>query len=388
MLEGLLTKEQGKERAVLLIVKTGLSLYTPLLEMGKEMNDLVAVVYDRQQDRQLVGEFLKGAGRIHRIGAGRSEAQLRRDLKNWKGEVLIFCADGHSISNAAACFEYLTCICEPGSSGEEQIRPCVLAEFTGAVPQALAQYFAGQLRLRWMDSWSQDEGESQALERFSKEVIQWFVKNQDSFKWNSDRPGYSTDLREGIAPFFQAGKILLEIAGKEDPSLVPVIAEGLEELLHSWELSLADEEIGEIFEKSVLDSAPEFYAAMPRKKVEDAALSELDRILLYDQKFYYISETIFQSIWKKMCGFTGEAELKEILAELGYIRIEEGRRRYYSQKIWISTKTEQTKCCRRISIYRQKVDRFGQISWEEAINIGTEDKDSLDWQRNKNGADR
>ena len=91
-----------------------------------------------------------------------------------------------------------------------------------------------------------------------------------------------------------------------------------------------------------------------------------EKKLFFDEKYYYITESMFALACTNLNHYVGTCEMKNALAEAG-ILVEGINRKYFSVKLSISTPEGIKIIGRRMRILREWIDRPGELSWAEQI---------------------
>ena len=174
--------------------------------------------------------------------------------------------------------------------------------------------------------------------------------------------------------------VLLNAEAKEDEEKRAIRMFGVYAniIKNAWAIKSDYYEWIERLRDQLLEEGRKLIASIDRTSTVKENFGALDKVLIFDSKYYYITESMFMMACIPMSHYIGQCEMKHALTEAGILIGEGINRKYYSVKVPISTPEGLKVIERRMRIIRGWIDRPGELAWYEQIEMqqrGGENRD-------------
>lgn len=222
-------------------------------------------------------------------------------------------------------------------------------------------------------------------EVFIKAVIEYVSRKftaleSELIRWREDDE-YRNIVREypGAEVFGAAEKVLelmIKKNGRSNEKSEEVIKScrsALGHILEEWEIEETNMAWIELIYREFYRYVPEIPGILDRNEVPGKATNFVGIYPMYDEKYCYLPELLFQKICTPFLSVIGLREIKNMLAELGILVGEGVQRSYHTIKIPVATEYGAILKPRCIRIMRAWLDSAAQLNWQELIELNKEE---------------
>lgn len=350
----------------ILLVKTGLTLYPLLNSIGIHFTEPIGLVADSSVQLQQIHIELAGFSNQDYTSLSMSKNELKALYHD--NEYELFYADYYKGKTCDENLQYLRAMCQ-----SEKSRHCIsIIGFCGFMPNESIDNLAGTLVIQSKSNML--TGKTEFRDAFTYSLIEFIEKNQNSIFREIRRQTENTNYTlEGSTEylFFQASAITLKLL-LEDLKLTENILPKIENTVNMLtadfgSLEYDSQETGNQFRRMLFNAVKDIPKIIDREKVPSEDIENLDKLPLYDSKYYYIPKALLREIcnpWTETINFTG---IKNLLKSAGLIVAQGSKRKYFTVKIQAVAVYGNMIEIRAVKIPREKIDQPVQLSWAEVI---------------------
>lgn len=255
---------------------------------------------------------------------------------------------------------------------EKYVLPIIA--FVGNIPKVVLPYISGGIYIN-----NVKKSETLLGEKVFRKIITCCTDNMDvALKVIDsvfDSELYSVTKAGEFSAIAASEKILEAIARMiGDKSIrekvLHELATSLSEMKEAWNDCLINAEWTDAFRHILLRSASSQPGILNRNHVLEDEIDKVETWPLYDQNFYYLSDSLFSDICKALQDCISLLSLKQALVEEETIVGEGCQRNYWCVKVPVITENGPILRPRKIRIRRSKIDLYGELSWQERIQGG------------------
>lgn len=241
--------------------------------------------------------------------------------------------------------------------GEEAVLAFVID--TNSNVSESPELFGGEIYLDNAESGGMPGNEESPLDEiFMREEIHYAVLRRAEIKaWVKNAYEKTNFCSFKISPQVLLG--FFTSLGMDKDSLQKIqnsLKNAMESMENDWEGGNDAETIAEIFCKAVLDSTGWVSDIVNRKRVLPEKWEKLSEAIWYDEKFYYISETLFHEICEPFRATTSIRTIKRQLSAAGVLVMEGRSRTYGTVRVSAFNGYGECKIERRVKLKRNPID--------------------------------
>lgn len=263
---------------------------------------------------------------------------------------------------------FLNDIMVSGYGDKRVFRKLPMIFFIGGVPLEMADYLAGKIVFEG----TRKGGRSEFQVEENKKMIQLFSDYLPCIQEKFD--GIMNDKNRGNV-FLEACREIaliflnLEAKKSEEQRVIRMFGIYVDAINNAWNIKIDYSDWIEKLRELILKEGKNLTVAEDRTKASDGNQNYMltEKKLFFDEKYYYITESMFALACSKLSYYVGTCEMKNALAEAGILVGEGINRKYFSVKLPISTPEGIKVIGRRMRILREWIDRPGELSWAEQI---------------------
>lgn len=247
----------------------------------------------------------------------------------------------------------------------------------GGIPYEWKEHFAGVIYIS-----------GNAASDFSKEKSNEVVRKFLSYfiqRINNEREHevYFKTIYEEFNIFHHVGDLISSFVystGVEKRDAIEMekqITRTLEIIEREWSGASDPDSYAEAFRRLLISSAEWLPSKIcDRMEVTGEYVNQIDQIIFYDEKNYYLTQENFNQICTTFEMNTSSNYLKQQLADAGMLQTEGKARMYYSKEIEIVTAYGQILRRRRVVLSRKKIDKDGELTFRELMEMKGEDENN------------
>lgn len=379
-----LEKEFNEDGIKILLLTILASVYPLLAKLGYFFKAPLMIQVNSDRCIFPLAEILRGFNKLNLMPLSAQPLKIRKYLNDFNYGSILFSFGENRYTNENLMEIVSSCekISEDISENSLKI---VLSE--KSIPQKYKDKFAGFLYVNNIPA-IKENFHKYSLD-FIRELISFSVSHVREIQYGNQNDLTYFDEDEQIINIVV--KILrlyfktLDMSQSEMEEWEKRINDGVKKIKDKWE-NIDDPEIyKDIFCKALYDMSGEFFDVIDRRnKVPSACIENIKNSLLYDKKYYYISNDFFI----KICKSVNESEInyfKEQLANADIIVCEGRNRNYYTIKINVVTESNIEKY-KMIKIIREKIDNEYGLSLKEEIKRRKEDENIDGYKIGQNGS--
>lgn len=357
--------EKNATKAVML--KTGAQFYPILRAEGFGLRAPVGIVVEEEEMIELIVEKLRGFSKPTMISLSERRKNFIDKVNGSEYElVTVLCkmSSTHNRGNISYLNEIMTSV----YADKKAFNKLPVVFFIGGIPSEVSDLLAGKIvfegRRKGEGSELQSEQVSELLVLFSNYWSCIYEKLSDTLKKDDRKNIFLTACKE-------ISLILLNAEAKnpEEQRVVRMYKVYVNTIMNCWDIKSDYSDWIDKLRELILEEGKKFTAAEDRTKALDGSIAHTEEKLYYDKKYYYISEYVFAQACSHLSYYVGQCEMKNALAEAGILVGEGVNRKYFSVKLLISTPEGIRVIGRRMRIRREWMDRPGELTWVEQIEL-------------------
>ncbi len=359
-----LMKDSNEAFGKLLLLKTVITIYPVLADLGAEFDGILLIASDSERAGDVI-PWLKVSSNTTMLSLGSSPKEVRKALSEMSTDnvLVLYAHSRYTRENT----EYLLERCAITQYGDQgHVLFAVLAD--SLIPEELQDLVSGCLFLTEVGN-----NFATKTEEFEIDVIGAIIKWQEILRLKIEELSYYEE--PGIAVFEAAALFLgycLEYEGVSESERVS-IAEKLERTLEvirdEWEPANGADAYVEKFRVNLFTMVDRIPGVVDRRHVEGEALSKIDTVIFFDDLAYYLPYELFCEVCKAVQVDVSIQFLKHQLISAGLLACEGKGRNYATPKVVVVT-TFGVRRFRRVKIWRSLIDKVGEISFAEYLQMG------------------
>lgn len=358
----------GEENAAkAFVLKMGVLFYPILRAEGFGLRAPVGIVVEDEEMIEPIVEELRGFSKPTMISLSERRKDFIDKVNDSEYElVTVLCK--MSSSNNRENTIYLNEIMTSGCADQNVFNKLVVIFFIGGAPLEVSDILSGKIvfegRGKSGEFEFQEEQPRGLLEMFS-DYWSCIQEKLDGILNDKNRENIFLEACREIALLF----LNLEAERPEEQRAVRMFGVHVNVMKNNWDIKNDYSEWVEKLKEKILEEGKKLTSAEDRTKAieEDYGLTE--RRLYYDEKYYYITESMFALACSSLSYYVGQCEMKNALAEEGNLVGEGVSRKYFSVKVPISTPNGIRVIGRRMRIRREWMDSPGELTWAEQIKL-------------------
>lgn len=353
----------GPASLSILMLKTIAVLYPALSFVGVSLEAPLLVVVQSERQLRSLFETLQGYGRQVMKSLAAPPKEIRKALTEATYNLVFFrFAPGrYLLENLEQLTEWVSEI--DFSTPSNSLLIIIFA--IGGIPARCFDNMAGAIYI-------QGEGPMEAsietLPEIERPLILHWLQNGGQHLLSQN--GESFDIFRTSAAFLVD---FLRISGYGEEELggyEEAFEEKLKELDATWDLSGNPEDYVDAFHEALFGAVNWMpRPILNRKKVEGIAIKDLRFHIYFDEHFYFLPLTLFETLCEALVGDSGIEQVKGMLADAGFLISGTGSsgRSYFTAKVEIGTAMGYRGRLRMVKLARNKVDHPGELSFKEAM---------------------
>lgn len=263
---------------------------------------------------------------------------------------------------------YLNEIMTSGCADKNVFNKLAVIFFIGGVPLEVSDILSGKIvfegRGKSGEFEFQEEQTRGLLEMFS-DYWSCIQEKLDGILNDKNRENIFLEACREIALLF----LNLEAERPEEQRAVRMFGVHVNVMKNNWDIKNDYSEWVEKLKEKILEEGKKLTSAEDRTKAIEGDYGLTERRLYYDEKYYYITESMFALACNSLSYYVGQCEMKNALAEEGNLVGEGVNRKYFSVKVPISTPNGIRVIGRRMRIRREWMDSPGELTWAEQIKL-------------------
>lgn len=361
-----LEKSYAEDAMKVLLLVIMVSIYPLLAKLGFSFVAPLVIQANEEKYIWQLAEILRGFDELKMISLSSKPSKIREHLKVFNYGKIFF-----SFGEGRYTEENLTEIvsaCENMSGDISEISLKIVMT-ASRMPQKYRNKFDGFLFVNAIKLMADSFKEYEIA--FIREIIIFSTTHVKEIQYGEREQVPCFNEAEEVIKM--AAKVLrlylktLDLSLPEKNEWEKRINDGLEKIENEWEDTDDPEVYRIVFQKALYSLSKEFMMALDRKNVPEEYTNYIEKSLIYDKNFYYISHDFFV----KICEYINVKEneinyLKKQLANADIIAHEGIKRCYYEPKIDIVT-VYGIKKYRMVKIIREKIDEEYGLSLQEKI---------------------
>lgn len=373
----------SEELYKLLIIKVAIGLYPILEELGLGTNGPIALITETGKEAEMILQDLNGLGPFTLHTTLCPQKELAKILREAEYELLSFLHTKGEKSLTNIHYLQISSQCRYTETVAETPKIIIVA-FCGAIPQEAKEFMSGKLMFQTQRQAIVFERHYQEI--FIKAVIEYASRNFSALKLELRRWGEEDGYRDLVrkysgAEVFGAAERVLELmieeggwSNEKREEVIICCRNALDHILEQWDIEETNMAWVDLIYREFYRYVPEIPGILDRNEVPGKAANCVGLYPMYDEKYYYLPELLFQKICTPFLSEIGLREIKNMLAELGILVGEGVQRSYHTIKIPVATEYGAILKPRCIRIIRAWLDSSAQLSWQEQIELNGEEE--------------
>lgn len=361
-----LEKSFAEDAMKILLLVIMVSIYPLLARLGFSFVAPLVIQVNEEKYVCQLAEILRGFDELKMISLSAQPSKIREYLKEFNyGKIFFVFGEGRYTE------ENLTEIisaCENISGNISEISLKIVMT-ASRIPQKYRNKFDGFLFVNGINLMAESLKKYDIT--FIREIIIFSTTHVKEIQYGGRKQVACVNGSEEVIKI--AAEVLrlylktLDLRLSEIKEWEKRINDSLKKIEGEWEDTDDPEMYGITFRKALYSLSREFMRALDRRHVPEEYTEYIEKSLIYDNKFYYISHDFFVKVCECI-GVKGNEinYFKEQLANADVIAHEGIKRCYYAPKIDIVT-VYGIKKYRMIKIMRKKIDEEYGLSLQEEI---------------------
>ena len=372
----MITNFGEKNAARVLAIECGARVYPILSTEGLGLRaPIAAVVEDEEMVEWIVGAWC-GFAAPKIVSLGEKSMIFKKEISMAEYELVAVMCKGTNNRNRENLSYLNDVMISRCADGKVFIKLAVVF-FIGGIPPDLSDLLAGKVVFEKKRISGELKCEPEYTRYMLKLLENYWSVIQDKLNvilCKSSQESIFLTACEEIA------LVLLNAEAKEDEEKRAIRMFGVYAniIKNAWAIKSDYYEWIERLRDQLLEEGRKLIASIDRTSTVKENFGALDKVLIFDSKYYYITESMFMMACIPMSHYIGQCEMKHALTEAGILIGEGINRKYYSVKVPISTPEGLKVIERRMRIIRGWIDRPGELAWYEQIEMqqrGGENRD-------------
>lgn len=327
---------------------------------------MAAVVEDEEMIRQIIGAWC-GFAVPKIVLLGEKPINFKKEISMAEYELVAVLCKGVSNWNREN-LSYLNDVMLSRCVDSKVFTKMPVVFFIGGIPPELSDLLAGKIVFEKARVNGKTECGAEYTRHLLEQLSNYWPIIQDKLNIVS-----CNDTQESIflTACAEIALVLLNAEVKEDEEkrAIRMFEVYVNSLKNAWTIRSDYSEWIERLRDQILEEGRTLIASLNRTSTFKGSWWALEDVLIFDKKYYYITESMFMKACIAMSHYIGRCEIKYALAEAGILIGEGSNRKYYSVKVLISTPKGLKAIGRRMRIIRGWIDRPGELAWHEQIEM-------------------
>lgn len=356
----------------IVLLKVAALIYPLLNEVGIKILQPLALVVDNDMQLNQVYDELAGFSKEIPVPLSLGRKELQKRYENNEFETF-----RTKYTGGRKCEEnmsFLISLCHL----EHAERCITLIGFCGGIEPRSLENMEGVIYLEEFSE-VQANGESKQVE-FTKSVIEFVETNQGVIFYRirerlMEACQIEANEQKAVHKLFRCAECVIEfmaeetITSQDERIKMNYFCEyAMQDILNNLDCLYVQDGIWkqkfiEVLHKSVL----QIPRIINRERIDSCDLDEVGKLPMYDEKYYYLPETLLKEICQTWLTWINFSRLRILLANEGIILTEGKSRKYYTLKTPVITVYGAVKYVRMVKIPRSEIDAFGELTWSEII---------------------
>lgn len=358
----------GEENAAkVFVLKIGALFYPILRAEGFGLRAPVGIVVEDEEMIDLIVEELRGFSKPTMISLSERRKDFIDKVNGSEYELVTVLYKISSTHNRENAF-YLNEIMTSGYADKRVFNKLPIVFFIGGIPSEVTDFLTGKImfdgRINGGSSEFQLEQVSELLVLFGDYWTSIQEKMNDILADKNRRNVFLEACREIALIYIKA-----EAKATDDQRVIRMFGMHVDAIKNSWDVKNDYFDWIDKLRELMREEGQKLTAAENRNKIIEWDYKLSENRLLFDEKYYYITEHMFAFACSSLSYYVGQCEMKNALAEAGILVGEGVNRKYFSVKVPISTPNGIRVIGRRMRIRREWMDRPGELTWAEQIKL-------------------
>lgn len=358
----------GEDAMTVILLGITAAMYPLLGEEGIYLDAPLAVIVEEESQIMGIAKIVSGFAEMEVLSLNDKPKKVKTKIEHVEYGIAIF-----NFIEGRYTKDNLEIICSDCANIEANInnRKLVVVLAEGGISYEHRENFSGYLYIKAklpLTGISQEENT-----RFLKKLIKMILENEKVIRYEIGKiPPIEED---GLAVFYAACVVLLVLLEFEKigddgyKKYMEIFLRIFGEIKDSWQQTDDPEEYAEFFFR-LLDEAVGWLPPMEeRGHISGETAKKWEQIPLYDEKYYYISQSLFEEICRP---FTSQVSIKHVkrqLAAAGVLAADMGGLRIYGTAQVETTNVYGARIRKRyVRLCRNKVDKEGELSFGEKLS--------------------
>ena len=363
----MITNFGEKNAARVFAVECGVRAYPILDAEGLGLCAPMAAVVE---DEEMIGQIIRawcGFAAPKMVSLSEKSMIFKKEISMVEYELVAVLCKGASIRNRENLFylnDIMTSRCVDGRAFTKL--PVVF--FIGGIPPELSDLLVGKIVFEKERNSGEKECRAEHTRHLLEQIGTYWPIIQDKLdvilRNDSQESIFLTACEEIALVLLNA-----EVKEDEEKRAIRMFEVYVNSLKNAWTIRNDYSEWIERLRDQILKEGKKLTASIDRTSTVKGKYWTFGDALIYDKKYYYITESMFMMACTPMGYYIGQCEMKHALAEAGILIGEGINRKYYSVKVPISTPEGLKVIERRMRIIRVWIDRPGELTWYEQIEM-------------------
>lgn len=346
----------GEDAMSMMLLKTTTMMYPLLNRFGISLYAPVAVIVDEECGLRKVSEHLFGFGKGVVKPLTESPKNIEKQTQNPEYGLSIFRCDRDRYTKDNLETIRSSCAQIGGDISEQKV---AVVLFSPCVPRKCEDIFAGYVYIKTAKSlMGKDSFNNLEL---LKNLIEKVLDKMEEIQY--DIRFLCPDGEDGFQVFWAAGAVLRVILKYENMDdcererYRKMINSALDMMRDRWENASDPEEFVSECISRIHDTRDRLFFIQSRKQNKNGAIGSLERIVLYDRGYYYISHDLFEEICEPITNGFGINYVKYQLFEGGLLVGKEDSSTYETKQIWVYDECGKKIRKRYYKLFREMIDQ-------------------------------
>ena len=365
------------------LLKVAVLIYPLLKAVGIKILHPIAIVAENDMQLNQIYDELAGFSKEIPLplSLGRKELQNRYENSEF-GTFRTKYTGGRKCDENLS---FMTSLCQL----EHSERCITLSGFCGGIESCSLESVEGVIYLQEFSE-VQVNGENRQIE-FTKLLVEFVEMNQSIIFHRIreklvDDCQFEADEQNALHKLFRCAECVIELLveeiliNQEERSRELHFVEcAMQDILNNLDyLHVQDTIWKKQFVEMLYKSVSQIPRILNRECIESCDLDKIGKLPMYDEKYYYLPETLLREICQTWLTYMNFSRLRVLLANEGIIQTEGKNRKYYTIKTPVITVYGAVKYVRLMKIPRCEIDTFGELTWCEVLLMEEREDESDD----------
>lgn len=362
-----LEKTFGEDAMSMMLLETTTTVYPLLTRFGHSFHAPLAVVVDDESRFGPLTEHLCGFGMASAVSLNSTPKKIEQKLEKPEyGRSVFLFKNGRYIKDN---LETVESQCSQVSEKIDDQRMVIVLGLGSNLYKYMGR-FAGYIYIKNASCLRKNNSDS--CRKFQRFLIEKTIGKMDEIKYDIDH--FCQEECDGFQIIWAAGALLKVILKYEIPDRMELaryeerINSALDMMYERWQDPEDPEEyISHLLR--LMDEAEAWLPPMKEWKYTGSVMEEeLEKVVFYDKRYYYISTDLFGKIWRPLLGQMSINHVKDMLCEAGVLDRTDASRTYNTAQKQIAGAHGAKKRKRFIMLVREKLDGERELSLLELLN--------------------